>query len=159
MRQTWIVQQSSKWVEADASFSDLLMAVQLRPAFRLGVIAMPHAYIFQTDGFIQMFQRIDHASFTHNVVSRDVGMASVNAGGDGNYAVQSVEHFGDLFEASSERKFCSGSIFDQDGQVPFGQIQPLGRSRNRGRGLQQPSFTICAAKRSGMQNQIFSAKL
>ena len=86
-----------------------------------------------------------------------MSVAGIDAGGDGNDAAQSLDHFRDLLEAAAQRKFRSRGIFDEDGQPAFDEIKVLRGRRNGRGGLQQSSLAISAAKRAGMQHQIVGA--
>jgi hypothetical protein len=58
MRETQIVEQDPKWFPANASFSNLLMAVEFRTARRLGVIAMNHLHVIQPDRGVEFAERL-----------------------------------------------------------------------------------------------------
>jgi len=58
VRQSRIVQQAAEWLQANASFSDMLMPIELRSPGGFGVIAMPDVNVLQADGFIQLFQSV-----------------------------------------------------------------------------------------------------
>ena len=92
-------------------------SLEPRAAFR--VVAVPDLDPFQPDGLVQLLQRLVNASFADDVISGDVGMAGINAGGSGNNPVQTIEHFSDLFEAAAERELGPGGILDENGQSAF----------------------------------------
>ena len=45
-----IIEQPAERFKANSSLSDMLMAVEFRPAWGLGIVAMPDQDVFQTDG-------------------------------------------------------------------------------------------------------------
>ena len=137
MGEAQIVQQNTKRLFADCSLPDVLMAVELRSTSSLGVIAMPRPSHFSTRwshpvAAVWLIQ----AFFADDVVACDVGVAGIDARGDGNDAAQPIDNFGDLLEAAAERKFSSGRVLDQDGQPAVGEIQPLGGRGNGSGGSQ-----------------------
>ncbi len=58
VRHSRIVQQSAKRLQADASLTDVLMAVELRPTFGLGVVAVPDVNILQPYGALELIERV-----------------------------------------------------------------------------------------------------
>jgi hypothetical protein len=53
----------------------------------------------------------------NNVISSDVHMASVDAGGDRNVISQMLDHLRDLFKAAPQRILRASGVFDQDGEI------------------------------------------
>ena len=104
-----------------------------------------------------MLQGLVDTLFGDDVVSGDVSVAGVDAGSDGNDAAETVDDFGDLFEAASERKFRAGGVFDEDGESSLREVQALRGGGDGGGGLKQAGFAIGAAEGTGMENQIVGA--
>jgi hypothetical protein len=144
--QARMVQQPAEGFEADGSLPDMLMTIEFRSANRFGVVAMPDAHVLQSDGFIEVRQRLLDTFGRHDVVAGDVGVASVDAGSDRHEAAEAIEDFGYLFEAPAERIFGAGSIFDEDGEIAFSEIETLAGGVDCRRGLQQSGFSIGPAK-------------
>jgi len=80
----------------------MFVAVELRATFRLGIVAVPHPNLLQPDSCVQMGQGQAHPLGTHDVITRDMDVASVNAGGDGYNAAQAIEQFGHLLESAAQ---------------------------------------------------------
>ena len=116
MGEAKIVEQDPEGLRPDCSLSDLLMAVKLRSAGCLGVITVDDFYVVQSDGCVQLLEGLVDALFRDNVVSGNVGVTGIDAGGDGHDAAKAVDDFGDLLEAASEGVFGTRSIFDKDGE-------------------------------------------
>src|SRR5882724_8585784 len=69
-----IIQQGSKYLQSEPAPTNVLMPVEAGPAFRLRVIAMPHAHVLEPDRTIKMLERQIAPFVGHNVVSRNVRM-------------------------------------------------------------------------------------
>ena len=146
MSEAWMVEQNAEWFDPDGTFSNVLMAVELRSSRSLGVVAMDDFHMVQSNGRIEMLQGLLDALFADEVIAGDVGVAGINAGGNGDDATEAADDFGDLLEATSEREFGTGGILDEDGQTRSREVETLGGSRNGSGGLQQARFAIGAAK-------------
>src|SRR5580704_2575505 len=85
-------------------------------------------------------------------------MASVDASGDRDQSLKAVEHLGNLLEASAQRKFSSGGVFDEDGETTLGEVEARRSGVDRRRRSPQSLFAIGAAKRSRMQHQVIGAE-
>src|SRR5882724_12150099 len=84
---------------------------------------MPDADISQSNGSVEFGQSLSHTRLTDNVVARNVSMASVNARADRDHITQIMEHLGHLFKTAAQRILGASSVFDQDGQSAFSQIE------------------------------------
>src|SRR6202046_1433314 len=146
MSEAWVVEQNAEWFDADATFSNVLMAVELRSARGLGVVAMDDFHMVQANGRIEMLQGLVDALGADDVIASNVRVAGINACGNGDDATEAADDFGDLFEATSEREFGTGGIFDEDGQTRAREVETLRGSRNGSGGLQQARFAIGAAE-------------
>ena len=78
------------------------MAVELGTAGSLGVIAMPDVDVGEAYGFFQLLQRIREALWRGEVISRDVGMAGVYAGADGDMGAKLGDEFCHLVKGAAE---------------------------------------------------------
>ena len=85
-------------------------------------------------------------------------VTGIDASADRNDAVETVDHFRDLFEAPAKGELGSSGVLDEDCQAAGGEIQSLRRRSNCRGGAKQPLLTICPAKRPGMQYQIVRAQ-
>src|SRR6202011_5785680 len=103
---------------------------------------VPDFDVVQTDGLVKVRQSCVEAFFGDNVVTRGVGVASIDAGCDGHYAAETINHLGHFLEAASEGEFGSGGVFYQDCQAAFRQIESLRCGSNCGSSLKQASFPI-----------------
>ena len=92
----------------------MLVPVQSRPALRLGVIAVPDADILESDSTVKMCERKFAALRTNNVVSRNMGMTSVDARTDRHNASQQIQQLGDLLKCAAQRKLRPRRIFNQN---------------------------------------------
>src|SRR5580704_12186847 len=146
MSEAGAVEQNAEWFNADGTFSNVLMAVELRSSRSLGVVAMDDFHMVQANGRIEMLQGLVETRFADDVVAGNMRVAGINACGYRDDATEAADDFGDLLEASSEREFGTGGILDEDGQARAREIETLGGSRNGSGGLQQARFAIGAAK-------------
>src|SRR5579864_4122066 len=116
MGQAQIVKQTAECLFADHSLPDVLVAVELRSAGGSRVIAVPDFYAVETDGCIEMLQRLIETFFADYVVSGNMRVAGIDASADGDDSLQPLENFCDLFETAAEREFGAGCVLDPDGQ-------------------------------------------
>ena len=144
--------------QADTSLADVLMTVELRSPRGFGIIAMPHAHILQPHGFVQVLQCILQSLRAHNVVTRDMSVAGIDAGANRNQLAQVLQHFRDLFEAAAERVFRARLCFRSGWSGRLGQVESLRGRGNGGRRPHQPLLPVGSAKRSWMQHQILRAQ-
>jgi len=100
---------------------------------RFGVVAVPDLHVVQADGPVEMLQRLVEAFFADDVVSRDVGVAGVDAAPTA-LGRQAIEHSATVRTAPRENS--APRILDQNGKTAFRQIEAL-RAGNRGGGAQQ----------------------
>src|SRR5215471_12268398 len=77
-----IIEEAPKRLAANLSLAYVLVAIELRTPLALGVVAMPDADVFQTDGFVEMAHGCAHSFGAHNVVPRNMSVAGINAGAD-----------------------------------------------------------------------------
>ncbi len=73
-----IIQQSSEYLQPQSAATDVLVPVQPRRPLRLRVVAMPNTYILEPDCTVKMLQRQIAAFRSHNVVFRNVSIASID---------------------------------------------------------------------------------
>src|SRR5580704_14396639 len=146
MSEAWVVEQTAEGFDADGTFSDVLMAVELRSPRSLGVIAMDDFHMVQANGRIEMLQGLVETLLADDVIAGNVRVAGIDAGGDGDDATEAADNFVVLVEATTEREFGTGGILDEDGQTRSREVETLGGSRNGSGGLQQAGFAIGAAK-------------
>src|SRR5919108_3892385 len=109
MRKSGVVQQPPERFQSDTSLPDVLVAVELRTARRLGVIAMPHANILESHGRVQVGESSLHSRRAHEVVAGNMNMAGVDAGSYGHHVAQKLEQFGNLLKAAAQGIFGAGS--------------------------------------------------
>src|SRR5690348_12117427 len=79
MLESGVVQQAAKRLRPDGPLPDVLMAIQPRPAGRLGIVAMPHPHAVKTDGRARLPHGFLVPRIGHNVISRDMCMAGIQA--------------------------------------------------------------------------------
>ena len=60
-------------------FADVLMAVELRSAHRLGVVAMPDIHMLQADRPLQLIERLRKPGLAHDVIACDMCVAGIDA--------------------------------------------------------------------------------
>src|ERR1700722_20814468 len=137
MSEARVVEENAEWFAADGTFSNVLMAVELRSSRSLGVVAMDDFHMVQANGRIEMLQGLLDALFADEVIAGDVGVAGINAGGNGDDATEGAYDFADFLDAPSEREFGPGGILDEDRQTRSHEVEPLGGSRNGSGGSQQ----------------------
>src|SRR5262249_19756417 len=135
--ETGMVQQSPERFEANRASSDMLVPVEFGAARGLGVITVPDGNVLETDGSVEFLERFPEPVLGDDVVSRNMGMAGVDAGRDGNVMPKVRQDLGDLFEAAAQRKLRAGSVLDEDGEATLFEIQAAARHPDRGGGLQQ----------------------
>src|SRR5271157_2034507 len=157
MREAQIIEQNPESPFADGSFADVLVAVELRSASGLGVVTVDDSHVVQANGCVEMLQRFVDTFFSNNVVSGDVRVTGVDAGGDGDNAAETVDNVGDLLEAAPEGEFGAGGIFNKDSESGFCDVQALSGGGDGGSRLQQSGFAIGVSKRAGMENEVISA--
>ena len=104
-----------------------------------------------------MLQCISHSRFADDVITCDVSVASINAGGNRNHAAQILQYFSHLFETGAQRVLCAGGIFNQNAQIVPGQVQSLSGGSDGSRGLKQTLFAIRSPKRPGVQDKVVRA--
>ena len=102
MSEAKIIEQGAERFFADGSFADMLMAVELGSARRFGVVAMNNLHVVQGNGCVEMLKRCVNAFFGDDIVSSDVSVTSVDAGGSGDDTPETVDDFGDLLKAPSQ---------------------------------------------------------
>src|SRR3979490_1134010 len=102
MGQPQVIQQDAKGFFANGSLPDVLVAIQFRAAGGFGVIAVPDFDIVQADGGVEMRQRLVEAFFADDVVSGNVGVAGIDARGNGGDTAEAGEDLGDLPKAGPE---------------------------------------------------------
>lgn len=144
--QAQIIEQDAERLFANGSLPYMLMAVELGPTRRLRVVAVNNFYVVQANGCIEMLECLVDAFFCDDVVSRDVGVAGVDAGCDGNQTAKAVDDFGHLLEAASQGKFSASCTFDKDSETRFFKIKSLGGGGDCRRSLQQASFAVGASE-------------
>jgi len=157
MGQTRIVKQPSKRLCADASLPNMLVAIEAGAAGGFGIIAMPDGNILQSYGQIKVPQGLVHPFFANYVISGNMGMAGINAGGDGHHPFQPLQQFGKLIETGPQREFGPGGIFDQNRKPTLSEIQTSCGRCNRFRNPFQSLLATAAAKRTRMKDQIVGA--
>src|ERR1017187_4239732 len=86
--QALVIEQATEGFQPDGSLADILVAVQVRAALGLGVVAMPHVHIAQSDGAFQLIEGFVVAVLADEVVSGDVRVAGVDAGAAGHEVAQ-----------------------------------------------------------------------
>src|SRR5207245_302122 len=86
--------------------------------------------IVQTNGCVQLRQSFAHAGLAYDVISGDMGVASIDAGSNRNQAPQAIEHFGYLLEAATQRVFRACSVFNEDGETYLREVESLSCGRN-----------------------------
>src|SRR5215472_11168297 len=90
--QTEIIQQHAERFLPNHSLPDMFVPIQLRSTRRLGVIAMPDLDAAQSDGGIQMLQRLVQTLLADDVVSRDMCMTGVDTSANRNDSVKTFEN-------------------------------------------------------------------
>ena len=156
MLQSLVVQERPKYLQSQLATSDVFVPVELRSPVGFGVIAMPYANILESNRRIQMPKRQRTSFVAYKVISRDVGMARVDARTDRHLSAQTFEQFSYLLERSTQGEFCAGRVLDQNSQGS--QIHSPCRLFNRARSTSQALLTASSAKRSRMQNQVIRAQ-
>jgi hypothetical protein len=157
VREAKIIEQNAKWLDADRSLPDVLMAVEFGSAGGLGVVAMNYLYIIQADGGVEVLQGLINALFADDIVSGNVSVAGIDAGGDRNDATEAVDDFGNLLEAASKGEFGAGSVLDQDREPGLREVEIFGGGSDGGGGLQQAGFAIASTKGTGVEDKIIGA--
>src|ERR1017187_9492245 len=82
--QALVIEQATEGFQPDGSLADILVAIQVRAALGLGVVAMPHVHVAQSDGAFQLIEGSVVAVLADEVVSGDVRVAGVDAGAAGD---------------------------------------------------------------------------
>ena len=90
MREAQVIEQTAKRSLPDRSLPDVLVTIEFRAARRFRVIAVPDLHLIQTDGRIEMLQRLVKAFLADDVVSGNVRVAGIDAGADRNHASQTL---------------------------------------------------------------------
>src|SRR5215469_3256236 len=153
-----MIQKPPERFEANRALSNMLMPVEFGATRGLGVVTVPHGNVLETDRRVEFVQRFPESILGNDVVSGNVGMAGVDAGGDGNVMPEVRQDLGDLFEAAAERKLRARSVLDEDGETTPFEIQSAACYGDRGGGLQQAFLSLRSAKRTGVQDQILGAE-
>src|SRR3954469_17223798 len=122
------------------------MAIELRSAGGLRVIAMPDGNVLQANSGIEFAHGLFVAFFGNNVIPGDVHVARVNASSHGNVISQMLDDFGDLLEAAAQRVLGAGAVFDQDCESALRQVEIIAGGSDCGGGLQQSLVSIGATK-------------
>ena len=107
--EAWIVEQNTEWFDADGTFSNVLMAVELRSSGSLGVVAMDDFHMVQANRPIEMLQGLVDALLADDVIAGDVRVAGINACGNGNNGTEAGDDFGRVLLNST---FGIVGIFD-----------------------------------------------
>src|SRR5258708_19472796 len=100
----------------------MLMTVALRPHRVAGVVAMPYHDVLQSDGLVELFHRLAPALFGNNIVSRNPGMACVDARAHRTNRLQLLQQLSHLLERSPERELPTARVSHQH---PPPRIFPL----------------------------------
>src|ERR1017187_3076591 len=82
--QALVIEQATEGFQPDGPLADILVAIQVRAALGLGVVAMPHVHVAQSDGAFQLIEGSVVAVLADEVVSGDVRVAGVDAGAAGD---------------------------------------------------------------------------
>ena len=101
------------------------MPIELRSASGLGIVAVPDAHVLQPDGLVELRKGVAQTVFADDVVSRDVRVAGIDAGGDGNVVRRWWMQLGHLLEAAAQRVLRAGGVLDQDRQTTLREIETL----------------------------------
>src|SRR6185437_12476264 len=117
VRETRILEQPPKRLLPDGSLPDVLVPVELRPARRLRVVAVPHAHRIESDRRLNLDHGLFVAFVAHYVVPSHVRMAGVQADGDRRMIAQQHHQLGHLVKAAAQRALRSGSVLNQDAEL------------------------------------------
>src|ERR1019366_1846396 len=153
--QALVIEQATEGLQPDGSLANILVAIELRAALGLGVVAMPHVHVAQSDGALQLIERVVVSTSADDVVPGDVSVAGVDAGPARHEVAQQVQQLCNLLEVTAQRELRSCGVLNQDAQVAGGQIESIRSLLDGQRHALQAFFTAAAAKRSGMQHQEF----
>src|SRR6266704_3478349 len=74
---------------------------------------MPDGDILYSHGFVELLHRGFISCVAHDVVSRNVGMARIDASSHRNVFPQGLDKLRYLLEASAQRELGSGGVFDE----------------------------------------------
>ena len=149
-----VIQEAAKRLQADASPANVLVTVETGGALGFGVVAMPDGNVAETDGGIEVVHRLPVSGEADEVVSGDVGVAGVDAGGDGHERTEEGEQLGNLLEAAAKRILGAGGVLNQDGEAGAGEREPLGGLGDGGGGSLQTFGALCSTERAGMEDEI-----
>src|ERR1017187_3016119 len=70
--QALVIEQATEGLQADGSLANILVAIELRAALGLGVVAMPHVHVAQSDGALHLIERVVVSTSADDVVPGDV---------------------------------------------------------------------------------------
>src|SRR5579872_586725 len=153
----WIVEQSAECIQADASFADMLMPVELRAACSLGVVTVPNQDVFQANRVLEILHRVLIAFRRNDLVSGNVGVAGVDAGRNWQDGMKSTDQLSYLFERTAQRILGAGCVLDKDFEAAAFHVKTVGRLCNRLGYPRQSFLTSKPAIRSGMQHEVLRA--
>src|SRR5262245_31528649 len=93
-----IVQQAAKKLQPEFALPDVLVTVAPGAPWMLGIVAVPHQDILQTNRFIQLPHRLEPSGFRNYVVSRSMRMAGIDAGADRADRTQVIKQLSHLLK-------------------------------------------------------------
>src|SRR5580658_2600532 len=97
-----IVEQAPERLKAHGSLPDMLVAIELRSARRLGVVTVPHAHGLEGHGRGNLLHSIGVALGAHQVVAGDPGVAGVKTNRNRRVMLQPRYQFRYLLKAAAE---------------------------------------------------------
>ena len=156
--ETRIVEQPAERIESHGSLPDVLVAIELGTARGFGIVAVPDTDSFEGDGRSNLLHRFGVAFGGDQVVAGNVGVAGVEADGDGRMVLEARDKFGDLLEAAAQRELRAGCVLNQDMEASSLPRQAVDGALD-GVGCKLEAFVARQPlPGAGMQDKIFGAE-